>query len=122
MKFLSECVINEIEVLSRIKATEDSLSYDPIDNIMVYSGRDSIDKSNKIEQKITPKLLRSKCRCAVCVEEFTGKQLLDPETIPAGIKPLSMAPIGRYAISVDWSDGHKSLFPFRRIKELNIDN
>lgn len=35
------------------------------------------------------------------------------------IRPLSMASIGRYAMSVDWNDGHKSLYPFKQIVALS---
>lgn len=29
-----------------------------------------------------------------------------------------MASIGRYAMSVDWNDGHKSLYPFKQVVQL----
>lgn len=62
--------------------------------------------------------LRRACRCAECVEEMTGKQLLNPLSVRESIKPLSMYPTGNYALSVDWSDGHKSLYPYRQIQAL----
>jgi len=62
--------------------------------------------------------LRRVCRCAECVEEMTGKQLLNPQSVRESIKPLSMYPTGNYALSVDWSDGHKSLYPYRQIQSL----
>lgn len=67
---------------------------------------------------LTPYKLRINCRCAACVEEFTGRQLLDVSTVPGEVRPLAMGRIGRYAVSVDWSDGHKSLYPFRAIAGL----
>eukprot|EP01039_Chlorochromonas_danica_P008205 gene8205-9052_t len=62
--------------------------------------------------------LRCACRCATCVEEFTGKKLLDDESVPEDIRPIKMSPIGRYAWAIDWSDGHKSLYPFKYIASL----
>jgi DUF971 family protein len=50
--------------------------------------------------------LRDRCPCAGCVEEMTGKKLLDPATIPADIRALAIQPVGNYAIQIDWSDGH----------------
>lgn len=66
-------------------------------------------------KSIKPYDLRCRCKCAVCVEELSGRKLLDEKSVPLDIKPRSMMPIGRYAISVDWSDGHKSLFPYKQL-------
>jgi len=68
---------------------------------------------------LSPTTLRCDCRCAVCVEELTGRGLLDKSSVPTTIRPLNMIPIGRYALSIDWSDGHKSLYPYRQIVKLN---
>lgn len=62
--------------------------------------------------------LRRDCKCAACVEELTGRQILNPEDISDFVKPIKMTPTGNYALSVDWSDGHKSLYPFRQIESL----
>jgi len=70
------------------------------------------------EEPLEPKELRMACRCAACVEEMTGRQILQPSDVPDNIKPLRMTSTGNYALSVDWSNGHKSLYPYRQIRKL----
>jgi len=52
--------------------------------------------------------MRDACPCAGCVEEGTGRKLLDAATIPADIRPLEIAPVGSYAVQFRWSDGHST--------------
>jgi DUF971 family protein len=80
-----------------------------------------VESEHKIQvddKQITPANLRRACRCAACVEEMTGRQILVASDISENIKPLKMYPTGQYALSVDWSDGHRSLYPYRQIRAL----
>jgi ATP-binding protein involved in chromosome partitioning len=63
--------------------------------------------------------LRLACACATCVDEWTRQEKLDPASVPADVRPIAIHPVGRYAIQIDWSDGHSTgIYPFRRLREL----
>lgn len=66
--------------------------------------------------------LRLRCQCAQCVEEMTGRKLLDPSTVPLEVKPNEIKLVGRYAIQIWWSDGHSSgIFPFVFLRNLDTE-
>ena len=52
------------------------------------------------------KELRAACPCAVCVDEYSGEELLDPASIPDDIRFSKINYLGNYAVSFEWSDGH----------------
>lgn len=60
--------------------------------------------------------LRLACPCAECVEEMTGRPLLDPARVPDDVRPLSLALVGGYGLRVHWSDGHSTgIYTFDRL-------
>lgn len=60
--------------------------------------------------------LRLGCPCAACIEEMTGRPLLNPGTIDADVRPLSVALVGAYGMKVEWSDGHSTgIYTFERL-------
>jgi ATP-binding protein involved in chromosome partitioning len=62
--------------------------------------------------------LRLACPCAGCVEEMSGRRLLDPASVPRDIRPLSIALVGAYGLRVQWSDGHSTgIYTFDRLLE-----
>jgi ATP-binding protein involved in chromosome partitioning len=50
--------------------------------------------------------LRLACPCAGCVEEMTGRPLLEPGAIAPDVRPVALALVGSYGLRVTWSDGH----------------
>ena len=66
---------------------------------------------------IDAKTLRIACTSALNRDELTGELLINPDDIPDDIYPLSMNPVGNYALGIHWSDGHSSLFPYIIIPE-----
>src|SRR5512138_1841098 len=64
--------------------------------------------------------LRDLCPCAGCVEEGTGRKLLDPASIPADIRPVKIEPVGNYAIQITWTDGHSTgIYSWRTLREAS---
>ncbi len=63
--------------------------------------------------------LRLACACAQCVDEWSGAGRLDPATVPDDVHPLRIEAVGRYALQIEWSDGHSAgIYPYRRLREL----
>lgn len=62
--------------------------------------------------------LRASCACANCVDEITGEKRLDEGAISPDIAPEDITPLGHYAVSVRWSDGHtSSIYAYEMLKE-----
>jgi DUF971 family protein len=81
------------------KPTE--LAFDPEGHLLVRwdDGRES---------KFPPRWLRARCPCAECVEEWSGKRVVGDEQVKADVKPQGMNEVGRYAMQIQWSDGHST--------------
>lgn len=61
--------------------------------------------------------LRLACPCAACVDEMSGRALLDPAAVPEEVRPASLALVGAYGLRVDWSDGHATgIYTFERLR------
>lgn len=58
------------------------------------------------EARFPARDLRLACPCAGCVEEMTGRPLLDPASVPADVAPATLSLVGAYGLRVQWSDGH----------------
>jgi len=109
---LAKSVVSEVAKTKYMNTGRPAVSYDEEKHSIV------IDDGEKGVSNISPANLRRACRCASCVEELTGEQILDPESIEESIRPLLITPTGNYALSVDWSSGHKSLYPYRQLRSL----
>lgn len=59
-------------------------------------------------QWLPARALRLACPCAACVEEMTGRRLVDPAGVPEDVRPASLALVGAYGLRVHWSDGHST--------------
>ena len=58
-------------------------------------------------------ILRRLCLCRRACRSPSN----DPDNLPDDLSLLDSVPMGNYAISVRWSDGHQSLLPYRSFIE-----
>ena len=63
--------------------------------------------------------LRLRCPCAGCVDEMTGALRIVATSVPQDVHPLKIDLVGRYAINIQWSDGHNTgIYAFDRLRKL----
>lgn len=74
---------------------------------------------NEHVQTIDARDLRLSCRCASCRDEISGKNLLQPDTVPMDVVPTRIWSVGNYALGVAFSDGHGSgIYTFPALREI----
>ena len=82
-------------------------------------GELAIDWNDGLQSIYAVRDLRLACPCASCVDEWTGEARLDPVSVPEDVRPVRLRPVGRYAIQIEWSDGHATgIYTFERLREL----
>lgn len=60
--------------------------------------------------------LRLACQCAACVEEMSGRPVLEPARVPADVRAVALRLVGGYAVHFTWSDGHDTgIYPWERL-------
>jgi len=88
-----------------------------------------IGRANQHDVKITwqdghesvypARMLRLACPCAGCVDEVTGRRRLNEAHVAQDVRPLKLEVVGRYAISIQWSDGHATgIYAFDRLRKM----
>jgi DUF971 family protein len=94
---------------------------DPPTNIRAHQGRRVLELTwEGGEAAMLPyRFLRGECPCASCRDEWTGRRILDPESIDEGLTLEAMEPVGNYAVRLAWSDGHGSgLYTWDALRRL----
>ncbi len=108
---LSEAVVREVSRIKYGAAAPPKVSFVIGRGIVVQwpSGK---------EQEIHPADLRRQCRCAHCINEMTGEPRLDPSSVNDEVYPTHIEPMGNYAVTISWSDGHNtSIYPYDMLLE-----
>jgi DUF971 family protein len=93
---------------------------DPPEAIDLVDGAVKITWAGGPEVVIPFVRLRDACPCAECVDENTGRKLIDPSQIPPDIRPERILPVGNYAVQIHWSDGHSTgLYSWRTLRDAS---
>jgi DUF971 family protein len=91
----------------------------PVDIARFPNGEIGIRWDDGHESFFAAHALRCACACASCVDEMTGQKVLDDARVPQDVRALAIHPVGNYAVSIVWSDGHETgIYAFRRLREL----
>jgi DUF971 family protein len=78
----------------------------------------AITWSDGVESLYDVRQLRLGCRCAHCIDEWTGEAMLDPDSVPEDVRPVQIRAVGRYAIQFYWSDDHNAgIYTFAQLRE-----
>ncbi len=79
----------------------------------------SITWSDETQSRYEAPILRRSCPCASCVNEWTGKKILDDKNIPDDLTFSTISIVGRYALNFQFSDGHDTgIFSFAYLYNL----
>ena len=70
-------------------------------------------------QELGARALRVACPCAQCVEEGSGRRILDPASVPETLTIQAVDLVGRYAFCFRFSDRHETgIFSFEYLRKL----
>lgn len=63
--------------------------------------------------------LRFLCPCAHCVDEMTGRRLINQQGLERDVRPLEITQVGHYALRFHWSDGHQTgIYGYEYLRRL----
>jgi Mrp family chromosome partitioning ATPase len=112
---LAETVVREI---SKKKFNEVVTSVVVEDGFVLVK---DVDKEGIVvsEIRIPARVVRLNCKSATMIDEWTGQKLFKDEDIPTDVTPRKIESAGNYAVRIDWSDGHHSIYPIKALKEMN---
>ena len=68
----------------------------------------SLEWDDGKKSAVGARTLRQLCPCASCVDEWTHKRTFDTEAVPAQMQVRELRPVGNYALSLTFGDGHQT--------------
>jgi DUF971 family protein len=102
----------------RIKPTERPVSATEV-TLSPDNTRLNLVWEDGVKTDATAQMLRQQCPCAGCVDEWTNKRTLDPSRVPADVRITQLQPVGNYALTFVFSDGHGTgIYPWKLLREI----
>src|SRR5437763_12101611 len=93
---------------------------EPTQIIEESDSRISIKWSDDSETTYNAVELRRACPCAGCVDEWTGRKVLNEQKIPEDLTLSHVSIVGRYALNFHFSDRHETgIFSFNYLRKLS---
>jgi DUF971 family protein len=72
------------------------------------------------ESEARAAVLRRGCPCAHCVDEHTGRALLNPSSVADDLEQREVGLVGNYALSIVFSDGHRTgIYTWDKLRALS---
>ena len=97
----------------------DKPSTEPVNVTPFPNGEVGVVWSDGHESYFNGQALRCACGCAKCVDEVTGRKMLIDSNVPEDVQALAIHPVGRYGLSVEWSDGHDTgIYAFKTLRKM----
>ena len=91
-------------------------------NIDLHNAGILIEWSNGKSHVFPYLYLRLQCPCAHCVEEMSGRPILDISSVPGDITILEYSLVGKYALQFMWSNADScstsGIYPFEMLLKL----
>ncbi len=109
---IAAAVVREIGRIVYGENTKPEITFEPDQGIL--------SRTNGEVKAISPVTLRLACRCAHCVNEMTGERMIGEHDIDQNVIPQSIRAMGNYAVTISWSDGHSSIFPYEYLHQLMV--
>jgi ATP-binding protein involved in chromosome partitioning len=104
---------------AQVQAARSAKGVEPQKLEMSPSGELRVLWSDGHQSRYRPYHLRVNCVCAACVNENTGVRMLDPKRVPLDIGIQGVQPVGRYGLSLSFSDRHDTgIYTFERLRAL----
>lgn len=108
-----------VRSVAKVKFADTAFAIEGVgEPVLMFTETQRKDSSLAWAGQMPARRLRLSCRSATMIDEWTGEQLFKEEDIAQDVTAKVVESAGRYAMRIEWSDGHSSIFPTKRLKEL----